>query len=198
MLDLFTDEIVCEYTGRDLYADDFYETVRRVLLFYNAECNYENNKKGLFKYFSQHNCLYLLSDTLDFLKDKDDSKPAKYGNKVKGTNASVPVQNYGRRAIRDYLLKTKTEVVEEDGEIVTKTFTMIDTINYRALLQELSYWNCDGNFDRHDALLMLMLLREEKMRLYGGDSPEGRLNETKHKGLEVDDFFSKNYKSRNR
>ena len=71
ILDLFTDDLVFEYTGRPMFADDFYEICRRACLFYNAELNYENNKKGLFKYFSQHNSLYLLSDTLEFLADKE-------------------------------------------------------------------------------------------------------------------------------
>ena len=51
VLDLFTDRIVCEYTGRPDFADDFYEICRKIVLFYNAETNYENNKKGLYKYF---------------------------------------------------------------------------------------------------------------------------------------------------
>jgi len=82
ILDLHTDRIVFEYTGRPMFADDAYENCRLALLMYNAECNYENNKKGLFKYFSQHNSLYLLSDTLDFLKDKEIVRGNLYGNKA--------------------------------------------------------------------------------------------------------------------
>lgn len=82
VLDLFTDELVCEYVGRPMFAEDFYETCRRILMLYNAECNYENNKKGLFTYFSQHNSLYLLSDVLEFLKDKEMIKGNLYGNKA--------------------------------------------------------------------------------------------------------------------
>ena len=68
---------------------------------YNAECNYENNKKGLFKYFSQHNCLYLLSDALDFLKDKEIVKKNTFGNNSKGTGNYGSVAPYGRRCYRD-------------------------------------------------------------------------------------------------
>lgn len=82
VLDLWTDKIVAEYTGRPMYADDFYEICRKLCLFYNARMNYENNKKGLFAYFSRMNCLYLLTDTLDFLKDKDMVKGGAYGNKA--------------------------------------------------------------------------------------------------------------------
>jgi predicted small metal-binding protein len=92
ILDLWTDDIVAEYTGRPMYADEAYENVRRLLLFYNAECNYENNKKGLFAYFSRHNCLYLLCDTLEFLRDKDMAKLS-YGNKAHPYSEKVYTPN---------------------------------------------------------------------------------------------------------
>ena len=57
VLDLWTDKIVAEYTGRPPFADDFFEKVRRLCLFYNGRMNYENNKKGLFAYFSRMNCI---------------------------------------------------------------------------------------------------------------------------------------------
>lgn len=82
VLDLFTDEIVCEYVGRPMFAEDYYETCRRICLFYNAELLYENNKKGLFTYFSKTNCLYLLSDVPEFLRDKEMVKGTLYGNKA--------------------------------------------------------------------------------------------------------------------
>lgn len=82
VLDLFTDELVCEYVGRPMFAEDYYETCRRICLFYNAELLYENNKKGLFTYFSKTNCLYLLSDIPEFLKDKEIVKGNFFGNKA--------------------------------------------------------------------------------------------------------------------
>jgi hypothetical protein len=41
VLDLLTDRIVAEYTGRQEYADDNFEIVRRLCIFYNAKCMYE-------------------------------------------------------------------------------------------------------------------------------------------------------------
>lgn len=106
-----------------MFADDAYEMCRLALLMYNAEMNYENNKKGLFKYFSQHNCLYLLSDTLDFLKDKEIVKGGKYGNNLKGTGNYGQVAPYGRRIYRDWQLSPKeVNVIEEiNGEVVQTT-----------------------------------------------------------------------------
>lgn len=194
VLDLWTDELVCEYTGRPAFADDFYENCRRILLFYSAEGNYENNKKGLFKYFSQHNALWLLSDGLEFLKDKDTQKE-NYGNKVKGTHAIEYINKYARSRIRDYLLKPVEETYEVEGEIITTTYKMLEKIPFKPLLQELALWNIDGNFDRHAALGMLMLLREDKLRLLGTEGPRDNGKNTDIEYLGNDAFFEKNYNS---
>lgn len=45
VFDLFTDNIVAEFTGRNPYADDNFEITRKLCLFYNARCLYESNKK---------------------------------------------------------------------------------------------------------------------------------------------------------
>lgn len=197
VMDLFTDELVCEYTGRPMFAEDFYEICRRICLFYNAELLYENNKKGLFTYFSKTNCLYLLSDIPEFLKDKEIVKGNFFGNKAKGVNATQPVQTYGRTRIRDWLLKplkvvTKVTIDghEEEAEI---TINNINRCYYRALMKELSMWNPDSNFDRYDALLMLMLLREQKLMLCGNLSPSEVINVDQADYLGNDDFFTRNY-----
>lgn len=41
ILDLFTDKIVLEYTGRTMYAEDLYEIVRLGCIFYNCKVLYE-------------------------------------------------------------------------------------------------------------------------------------------------------------
>ena len=46
VLDLWTDKLVAEYTGRQTSADDNFEIVRLLCIFYNAKCLYESNKKG--------------------------------------------------------------------------------------------------------------------------------------------------------
>lgn len=194
VLDLWTDQVVCEYTGRPMFAEDFYENCRRILLFYNATCNYENNKKGLYTYFSKTNCSYLLSDTLDFLKDKDMIKGVLYGNKAKGTVATAPIKSYARRCIRDWLLKPIEKADNIDGQEVVTTIPQLTTLKSRALIEELVQWTPEGNFDRHDALGMLMLLREDRLRLLGEKPRDsvGRKDDRNYLGN--DDFFTKNYR----
>ncbi len=116
ILDLWTDKIVAEYTGRPMFADDYYETSRRMCLFYNARMNYENNKKGLFAYFSKMNCLYLLTDVLEFLKDKDMVKGQLYGNKAHPYSEKVytpqGIKRWEDISIGDYLYGTNGKVTK--------------------------------------------------------------------------------------
>lgn len=185
-----------------MFAEDAYENIRLALLMYNCEMNYENNKKGLFNHFSKHNSLYLLSDTLEFLKDKDMAKPGLYGNKQKGTanygNGEKAIAPYARRCIRDYLLKSQSTNVfrEIDGETIQETISVFNyqKIKSKALLQELAMWSADGNYDRCDALAMLMLLREDKLRLLGDTHPRDAGQNRDVGYLGKDSFFEKNYR----
>lgn len=198
VLDLWTDQIVCEYTGRPKFAEDFYEICRRILLFYNAKCNYENNKKGLFSYFSKTHCLHLLTDSLEFLKDKDMIKGELYGNKVKGTISTAPIKAYYRRCIRDWLLKPYQVTKQEGENVIVENYPQLYNLKSRALIQELCTWNPDNNFDRHDALGMLMLLREDSLRIFGGKNPKDVQMEKKITRLENDDYFNRNYRRHNK
>lgn len=171
VLDTFTDQIVCEYTGRPMFADDFYEICRRMCIYYNCKLNYEQNKKGLFTYFSRMNSTYLLTDKFEWLSDRDTYKGVAYGNVTKGTTSTVAIKKYGKKLIRDWLLKPCTRVEEQNGEEVEVTYPNLQNIKNIALLKELALHNADGNFDRHDALVMLMIYREDILRLYDGQSP---------------------------
>lgn len=52
----------------------------------------------------------------------------------------------------------------------------------------------DGNFDRHDALMMLMLIREDKLRLIGDGDFESRYKDNHSDYLGNDDFFERSFK----
>ena len=196
VLDLWTDKIVAEYTGRPLFAEDFYEICRRLCLYYNGRMNYENNKKGLFSYFSKSNCLYLLTDQLEFLRDKQMIKEVGYGNKAKGTNATLPINSYGRNLLRAWLLRPTVVVQEVDGEPQEVTIPALFTLRSRALIKELINYNNEGNFDRISSMGMLMLLREDKMITYQGDVSREKQEKASKSYLGNDPFFNRNFKSR--
>lgn len=196
VLDLWTDKIVAEYTGRPVFADDFYEICRKMCLFYNGRMNYENNKKGLFAYFSKMNCLYLLTDVLDFLKDKDMVKGSSYGNKAKGTNATAAINAYARNLLRSWLLRPVPVVQTIDGEDQEVMIPNLYTLRSRALIKELILYNSEGNFDRISSMGMLMLLREDKMILYNGEVSKSKEEEASASYLGNDPFFKTNYDAR--
>ena len=194
VLDLWTDKIVAEYTGRPPFADDFFEKVRRLCLFYNGRMNYENNKKGLFAYFSRMNCTYLLTDQLEFLKDKQMIKDTGYGNKAKGTNATEAINAFARNRLRAWLLKPTTVIQVVDGEETEVDIPNLFTLRSRAFIKELINYNSEGNFDRISAAGMLMLLREDRIILYQGKVSKEKQEAANSSYLGNDPFFKKNYK----
>lgn len=193
VLDLWTDKIVAEYTGRQSFADDNFEIVRLLCLFYNAKCLYESNKKGIFAYFSKMNCTHLLADTPEFLRDKQLIKYNSFGSNAKGVNASAAINAYANNLIRDWLMKPVTIIQNVDGEDVEVTVYNLNFLRNRALIEELIAFNPEINVDRIRALGMVMLYREEKMVLYQGN-PSRDSEEVPKDYLGNDKFFTENYR----
>lgn len=194
VMDFWTDRLVAEYTGRPMFANDLYEKVRLLALFYNMKGLYENNLKGIFSYFSARNCTHLLADTPEYLKDRQLISGIGFGNKSKGTRATVPIIKAGFRMIRDWLLKPDVRIEKDaNGEEIEVTVPHLYHIRNRALIKELIQWNPFGNYDRIMALVQLMLYREEKMILYQGDMKNHEQTAT---GMEKDDYWEKNYPGR--
>ena len=194
VLDLWTDKIVAEYTGRQSFADDNFEIVRLLCLFYNAKCLYESNKKGVFAYFSKMNCTHLLADTPEFLRDKQLIKYSSFGSNAKGVNASAAINAYANNLIRDWLMKPVTIIQNIDGEDVEVTIYNLNFLRNRALIEELIAFNPEINVDRIRALGMVMLYREEKMVLYQGN-PSRDSEEVPKDYLGNDKFFTDNYRA---
>lgn len=193
VLDLFTDRIVAEYTGRQAFADDNFEIVRMLCLFYNAKCMYESNKKGLYGYFSKMQCTHLLADTPDYLRDKQLVKYSAFGSNAKGINASAAINNYANSLIRDWLLQPVPTITKVDGEEKEVTMPRLYTLRNRALLEELISYTPELNVDRIRALGMVMLYRQEKIILYK-DNLNARAQEGANSSyLGNDSFFQRNY-----
>lgn len=192
VLDLFTDRIVAEYTGRMLYADDNFEMLRKLCLFYNAKCLYEQNIKGCFSYFSQKNCLYLLADTPEYLVDKQLIKNIGYGNTSKGVRATLPINTYANKLIQQWLLKPviKTQKLPNGEEQEVSVYNLYN-LRGRALIKELIDYDNENNFDRVRALGLAMLYREQLMVLYQGDVTNKTYLPKDYIGN--DDFFERNY-----
>ena len=197
VMDTWTDTIVAEYTGRPTFANDYYEICRKLCLFYKASLMYENNKKGLFGYFSMMNCVYLLADTPEYLKAKQLIKETGYGNKAKGIGISGggTLKGYGYERIQSWLMTPFTTIEKDsEGKEFEVTLPNLYRLRNRALIKELILWNPNINVDRIMALVQLILYREEKMILYNGNmSSSGQEGGS---DLANDQFFIQNYDER--
>ena len=158
VMDTWTDTIVAEYTGRPTFANDYYEICRKLCLFYKASLMYENNKKGLFGYFSMMNCVYLLADTPEYLKAKQLIKETGYGNKAKGIGISGggTLKGYGYERIQSWLMTPFTTIEKDsEGKEFEVTLPNLYRLKNRALIKELILWNPNINVDRIMALVSL-------------------------------------------
>jgi hypothetical protein len=144
VFDRLTRTVVAEYTGRTDDPKFFYEVCRRLLLFYKATGMYEQNFIGLFNYFVQNNCTYLLADTPYQLRNSDTYKA--------GTNTSKGIYNSGRVNDTgiDYINSWLMSTISMSNDDL-----MLTTVLSPAILKELIRWNPKGNFDRISALIML-------------------------------------------
>lgn len=197
VLDLWTDKVVAEYTGRQAFADDNFEIVRLLCLFYNATCLYESNKKGIFAYFKKMNCTHLLADTPEYLRDKQLIKYSNFGSNQKGVNATAAINMYANNLIRDWLMKPVTFTMQNGIESSEVTTYNLFNLRNRALIEELIAFNPEINVDRIRALGMVMLYREEKMILYQGNPSKDQGSIPKDY-LGNDKFFTLNYKDPNK
>lgn len=170
-----SDRIVAEYTGRPNTANQYYENVRKLLIFYNARCNYENNLRGFFSYLDNKHCSHLLTDTPKIIYDKIDNKSVIQRNK--GTPGTLPIKKFGIELIKQWLLSPN----QADGK------QNMYSIKSVPLLKELIYFSLkNGNYDRVLALAYLMIQREENMKIVV--DPENRI-----KTLADDPFWKKHY-----
>tara|TARA_R110000751_G_scaffold68368_1_gene139270 strand:- start:1525 stop:3876 length:2352 start_codon:yes stop_codon:yes gene_type:complete len=167
IFDLWTDKIVAEYTGRPQLAEGFYETCLRLTSFYNASSNYENNLKGLFSYFSNHNALHLLADSPDILRDMEIVKANLFGNRSKGTRTTKEVIGLGKTLQRQWMLTPYEQETYDanTGETISVTIPNLRRIRSIGYIKECIAWNPDINTDRVSAMDMVMILREDRAKM---------------------------------
>lgn len=191
VFDLFTDRIVAEYTGRMPFADDNFEQLRLLGLFYNAKIMVEANKKGYYAYFAKMRSTWMLADCPEYLRDRQLVKYSMFGSAAKGVTVNAAINNYANSLIRDWLLKTTPmEVKDEHGEVTVQNVPNLYRLRNRALIEELIGYGPGANTDRVRALAQVMLYREEFIILYGG----AKAAEEADKDEDADDdFFNKDW-----
>jgi hypothetical protein len=166
VFDRMTNTIVAEYTGRKEFSDQNYEIVRLLCYYYNARCLYENNIHGMYNYFKQYNCTYLLYDCPEWLKQQDKVHYNGVGVTVKGVRRTKPIVDVQIKLIHDWLLTPQDiSVIDDNGNIQVVNKPLLYTIDSPALLEELIGYYDKANVDRISALGMVMIAREQYMEM---------------------------------
>lgn len=144
----WNDVIVAEYSGRPDTAEEYYENVRKLLIFYNARLLFENERKGIYPYFTNKHCDYLLADQPDKIISEvfKDSKV----QRRKGCHMTKSIRAYGEGLILEWLMDEF-----EPGH------PNIERIYSEPLIEELIENDGVKNVDRVIALCMTMMYREE-------------------------------------
>lgn len=144
----WNDVIVAEYTGRPDTAEEYYENVRKLLTFYNARLLFENERKGIYPYFTNKHCDYLLADQPDKIITEvfKDSRV----QRRKGCHMTKQIRAYGEGLILEWLMDEF-----EPGH------PNIERIYSEPLLEELIQNDGEKNVDRLIAMCMVMIYREE-------------------------------------
>ena len=144
----WNDVIVAEYTGRPDTAEEYYENVRKLLIFYNARLLFENERKGIYPYFTNKHCDYLLADQPDKIITEvfKDSKV----QRRKGCHMTKQIRAYGEGLILEWLM----EEYEEGHPNLERVYS-------EPLIEELIENDGVKNVDRLIAMCMVMIYREE-------------------------------------
>ena len=155
----WNDVIVAEYSGRPDTAEEYYENVRKLLVFYNARLLFENERKGIYPYFTNKHCDYLLADQPDKIISEifKDSKV----QRRKGCHMTKQIRAYGEGLILEWLL----EEYEPGHPNVERVYS-------EPLIQELIENDGVKNVDRVIALCMVMIYREELYQVKVSQSQE--------------------------
>ena len=176
VFDLFNDDIAAEYTGRQEFAENGYEIVRLLAVFYNAQVMYESNTKMMYAYFSKKRCLWMLADCPEWIRAKGLVKYDFYGSSIKGVSVNAALISTGIDLINDWLKKpSPVEYIDDKGEKHIDYMPQLYKLRTRALLQELTSYAPEKNTDRVSALFQAMFYREQYQILYGG--AENEVNE---------------------
>ena len=174
--DRLTKRIVAEYTARPETSNEYYEIVRRLILYYNGICLYENQVPGLFQYLEGKNQAYLLMDQPDYIKDIIKDSRVERG---KGMHMTQGLKEHGEDLINAWL----REPYDTEPDILN-----LHKIRSIPLLKELIGYNPEGNFDRVISLTCIMYAVQQ-LRKY-------RVEETKDtaRGILSSDFFNRKIK----
>ena len=166
--DSLNEMVVAEYTARPGTAEEHHETVRKLLMYYNAVDLYENERNSLKMHFSHKHSLYLLAKTPTILKATEGSKV----ERQYGIHMTDHIKDELEIYTRDWLLKDAGA-----GKLnLHKIYSM-------PLLEELISYNRVGNFDRGISFMLTICNRLSNYHM--------KVEGIQEQKLVTDPFFSR-------
>ena len=184
--DRLANQFVAEFTGRPERADDFYETCRRLCIYYNAKCLYENQLKGLKGYFEMKNSLHYLCEQPQIIKDivKDSRVNRGYGIHMnRGAGGATGIKDQCELYLRQWLYDERPN---EEG-LATMNLHSVRSI---PLLKELIAYDRETNTDRVIAMMLCILQSKEMHKLHIESTQPRTL-------LDMESFWSKSFFKKN-
>lgn len=169
------DTQVAEYTGRPEDAIDFYETVRRMLIFYSAGRGasvvlHESNFNYIVAEFRQADSLHLLARKPNVLSKQSKGTENDWGFYMGNEDVKAEVEIVGA----DWLKKKGG--VRENGSRKLQ----LQMLRSKPLIRELISYNDKGNFDRVIAFLLAVIQMKQMHKIIVESAKEA----------EIDPFFA--------
>jgi hypothetical protein len=110
---------------------------------------YENQSPGIWKYFVNKQCDFLLADQPGILREMV-SNTRNIPSRTKGSHMSKEIKLIGEGKIKDYLISEVSPGTQKLNHIYSEP-----------LLEELIAFTSTGNFDRVMAFMQVIIYREE-------------------------------------
>lgn len=173
----FANSIVAHYVGRPSTQDEYNRNLFMLLEYYNAKLAFENNRGNVMEYAKNKRKLSYLMEKPDIIEDKTRRRSRTtryYGMAMTSKQQKYQAEQY----IRDWLLEPYGK--SPDGEHKLVLHTILD----KALIQELTKYNHDGNFDRVSALMIGMFYLRQLERVPVRSKSQSKIN---------DDFFKRDF-----
>lgn len=168
------DIIVAEYVGRTELAEDADRVAEMLAEYYNTTVMHENEVSSVKNYFRRIKKLHLLAMQPDAVISKsiNHSKVSR----IYGCHMVQQLKDAAERYVQEWLLK----IIDYDEN--NNPIRCLDKIYSQRLLEELSLYNRNGNFDLVSALFMCIFqVQEDELdKEYGAVKENNRIVELKN------------------
>lgn len=148
--DRLTRRIVAEYHSRE-DLDDFHSQCLRLAIYYDAKVGYDSNTPGIDKYFVDNGYRHLLVTEPTLIRSVISTGTKQVRDY--GVPMSAPVQKYAKKLLKQWL--------NSPDDFVPDSKYLNSIMSIGTILELMDYNEEQGNYDRHAALMILMVMEEE-------------------------------------